>query len=166
MCLQNTCGTIVLRTAAFSCNHVCQQGHKKDDNLQWSYDRGKHFWCQWQYLPKNFSIQPTSARTAWCQWKCHQKKTILFSQHLWSAFTFHMGQYSIDSISMGGLYGLAVEAALQLDICRSVSRGTGFFCEISNTNIIISPRLHSFSLQMWCGVDRCQLNVHFFPQFA
>ena len=65
--------------------------------------------------PKTFSIQPTSARTAWCQWKCHQKtssiqhfptrtawfqlkchqKYLFYSVDICApAFTFHMGQWT------------------------------------------------------------------------
>ena len=88
-----------------------------------------------------------------------KKKTILFSQHLWPAFTFHMGQYSIDSISMGGLYGLAVEAALQLDICRSVAGVQDLFVRYLTQTLLFLQGCIAFHCK--CDVEWIDVNYMF-----
>ena len=107
--------------------------------------------------PKTFQFSQHLQEPPGVNGNVTKKKTILFSQHLWPAFTFHMGQYSIDSISMGGLYGLAVEAALQLDICRSVA-GVLFVRYLTQTLLFLQGCI---AFHCKCDVEWIDVNYMF-----
>ena len=70
-----------------------------------------------------------------------------------------MGQYSIDSISMGGLYGLAVEAALQLDICRSVAGVQDLFVRYLTQTLLFLQGCIAFHCK--CDVEWIDVNYMF-----